>query len=61
MSGVGKFYVEHDHWASGSSTILARAKRGGDRIIARGLSVAYAERIVRLLNADEATGGRDNG
>lgn len=52
---VKRYYVVYS-WPR--AIVMARANRGGDRQIAGDMSVATAERIARLLNADEeATGG----
>ena len=36
-----------------SMGVWSRATRSGDRLIARGMSVATAERVARLLNKDD--------
>lgn len=46
-----RFYVERV-WDD-SMGIYSRAERGGDRLIARGMSRATAEKIARLLNEDD--------
>lgn len=46
-----RYYAERI-W-DGTMGVYSRADRGGDRLLARGMSVPTSERIARLLNADD--------
>lgn len=52
------YYKQHHIWQSGW-TIFKRAKAGGDRQMADGLSESFAALMVRLLNEDEARRASD--